>query len=76
MVIYAVINRDDGEGTKKFHEWKYKADDYDAIYDRMMLITDNDHEISADIASWCELASVGEVYTFREGEVVIMEMEY
>jgi hypothetical protein len=39
----------------------------------MMDITGNDHEISCDTASWCELASVGEVYTFREGYVEIIE---
>lgn len=35
-----------------------------------MLLTDNDHEISADAASWCELATVGEIYEFREGEIM------
>lgn len=41
----------------------------------MMLLTDNDHEISTDAASWCELASVGEIYEFREGEIEIMEID-
>lgn len=41
----------------------------------MMLLTDNDHEISADAASWCELATVGEIYEFREGEIEIMEID-
>lgn len=27
----------------------------------MMELTDNDHEISADAASWCELESRGEL---------------
>lgn len=49
------------------------ADHYDHIYDVMMGITDGDHEISADAASWCELASAGETYEFREGIIQIKE---
>jgi len=41
----------------------------------MMELTDNDHEISADAASWCELATVGEIYEFREGEIEIVDMD-
>lgn len=52
-----------------------KANNYYGIYDLMMNITDNDHEISSDAASWCELASIGEVYEFREGTLEI-EMDY
>lgn len=52
-----------------------KYHDHYGIYDRMMLLTDNDHEISADAASWCELATVGEIYEFREGEIEIMEID-
>lgn len=50
---------------------RFKADDHYAIYERMMDITDGDHEISDEAASWCELASVGEIYEFREGEIEI-----
>lgn len=52
-----------------------KANDFDGIYELMMYITDNDHEISSDAASWCELASAGEIYDFREGTLEI-EMDY
>ena len=48
---------------------------YDKIYETMMKITDNDHEISSDAASWCELASVGETYEFREGVIEIKEVD-
>ncbi len=51
----------------------YKPTDHDSIYDKMMVATENDHEISADAASWCELAAVGEVYEFREGIIEIIE---
>ena len=40
----------------------------------MMKITDGDHEISSDAASWCELACVGEIYEFREGYIEIEEV--
>lgn len=49
--------------------------DHYGIYDLMMELTGNDHEISADAASWCELATVGEIYEFREGEIEIMEVD-
>lgn len=53
----------------------YKCDDHYGIYYKMMELTDNDHEISCDAASWCELASVGEIYEFREGNIEIVETE-
>ena len=53
--------------------FKVNALSYYTIYDKMMLITGNDHEISQDVASWCELASEGETYTFREGQINIIE---
>ena len=40
----------------------------------MMELTGNDHEISDDAACWCELASVGEIYEFREGEIEITDI--
>lgn len=53
-------------------EYTYSANDYYSIYERMMIITDNDHEISSDSASWCELAGIGETYDFREGYIEIV----
>ena len=72
--IYAVVKRYEQNG-KGFADWKYKPNDHYEIYGRMMSLTDNDHEISADAASWCELATVGEIYEFREGEIEIMEID-
>lgn len=43
------------------------------IYERMMDITDGDQEISQDAASWCEFATLGERYEFREGEIEITD---
>ena len=53
----------------------YKANDYDSIYNKMMRLTDGDHEISENVASWSELASIGEIYEFREGVAVIEELD-
>lgn len=49
--------------------------DHYGIYDLMMELTGQDHEISCDAASWCELATVGEIYEFREGEIEIVEID-
>ena len=52
----------------------YKTTDYDSIYDKMMRLTDGDHETSENVASWSELASIGEIYEFREGMAEIEEV--
>ena len=48
--------------------------DFDTIYNTMYEVTDCDHEIAADAAAWCELASVGETYEFREGYIKLREV--
>lgn len=79
--IYAVVKRytvyEDDNNTVKvdFKDWYFKTNDYYEIYNRLMEITDNEHEISASGASWCELACIGEIYEFREGEIEIQEIE-
>ena len=49
--------------------------DFDTIYEIMMQITGNDHEGASNAASWCELASIGETYEFREGFIEIVEQK-
>ena len=77
--IYAVVKRYASEETNYnddgFADWYYKPNNHYGIYDKMMEITNNDHEISSDAASWCELATVGEIYEFREGEIEIMDID-
>lgn len=72
--IYAVVKRYEQNG-KEYKDWEFKPNDHYAIYDKMMELTGNDHEISADAASWCELATIGEIYEFREGEIEIQEID-
>lgn len=72
--IYAVVRRYEQDGID-FADWHFKPNNHYAIYDKMMEITGNDHEISSDAASWCELACIGEIYEFREGEIEIMEID-
>lgn len=72
--VYAVVKQYEQDG-KEFGDWIKKPNDHDSIYEKMMELTDGDHEISADAASWCELATVGEIYEFREGEIEIMEID-
>ena len=69
IMIYARIKANKGI------EILFKPSNHDDIYDAMMEFTGNDHEISADAASWCEFATVGETYEFREGEIEIVEVD-
>ena len=69
--IYAVVKK----YGEDYREWVFKPDQYDDIADIVMMLTDADVEISNDAASWCELATVGEIYEFREGEIEIMEID-
>lgn len=71
--IYAVVKRYEQNGVE-FASWYYKPSRHYDIYEQMMELTDGDHEISSDAASWCELATVGETYEFREGEIEIMDI--
>lgn len=71
-MYYAVIKIVDGMFEINY---KYKPNDCDSIYDKMMELTDGDHEESANAAGWCELAEVGEVYEFREGKIEIMDID-
>lgn len=73
-MIKAVISRYQTKDAP-YMTWCYQPDDYEAIYERMMKLTGNDHEISSDAASWCELATETEAYTFREGEIVIEDID-
>lgn len=72
-MIYAVVKR--YESFLPFTDWVYKPNEHDNIYIKMMELTDGDHEISADAASWCELAHEREIYEFREGEIEMMDIE-
>lgn len=66
------VRIDDNNNKKIFYR---KANNYYGIYELMMKLTNNNHEVSSDAASWCELASAGEVYDFGEGTLEI-EMDY
>ena len=43
---------------------------YDMIYGKIERITGN-HDLAEDVASWCELASPGEIYDFNYGKAEI-----
>ncbi len=38
------------------------AGDFNSVYDRIMFITDDNHDVAANAQGWCELAAVGEIY--------------
>lgn len=72
-MLFAVVKRYERNGVD-FADWEYKPNAYEKIYEKMMELTENDHEISDEAASWCELAAEGEIYEFAEGEVEITDI--
>ena len=46
--------------------------DFESVIDKILFIT-NDIETAINVSSWCELASVGEVYEHDEFTVEIIE---
>ena len=77
--IYAVVKRYEREenGTIKteFKDWIYKPDDHYAIYDKIIELSNGNHELSDDAASWCELACIGETYEADNWEIEIQEID-
>ena len=57
--------------TKGHIEMLCKPSDYDLIYGKVFRMTEGDHEIASNAASWCEFATLGEIYEFREGRIEI-----
>ena len=47
-----------------------KVGDHELIYDKIMFLT-QDHNVSADVDGWSDLASVGEIY---EHEIFVAEI--
>ena len=72
-MLFAVVKRYERNGVD-FADWEYKLNAHEKIYEKMMELTDNDHEISDEAASWCELAAEGEIYEFAEGEIEITDI--
>lgn len=49
-----------------------KEGEFEKVREMVLLITDNP-ETAIDVASWCELASIGEVYEHDQFAVEIIE---
>ena len=49
----------------------YKPTDFDMIYNKVMRMTNGNQKVAEDAASWCELATIGEIYEFNEGRIEI-----
>lgn len=73
-MLFAIVKRYERNGID-FADWEYRPNAHDRIYEKMMELTDNDHEISDEAASWCESATEGEIYEFSEGEIEIMHID-
>ena len=81
VILADLFQKDNGkpEYTKRFC---YKAEDHYGIYDKMTeLLTswgikeESAHNTASDVASWCELASIGEVYDIFYGAIRIQIAE-
>ena len=48
--------------------------DFDSVYDKVLFIVEN-HDTAASASSWCELASVGEIYEHEEFKIEIIDDE-
>ena len=74
--IRAVVKRyENPEKKLDFCEYIYFPTDHNKIYERMMQLTGNNHEVSDEAACWCELATVGETYEFCQGEIEIQDID-
>ena len=77
--VYAVIKRyevdEGGTITTEFADWHYKPNNHYDIYDKLMELTDGNHGLSSDGASWCELATIGETYEVDNWEIEIQEID-
>lgn len=77
--IYAVVKRYEKEENGKiiieFAEWCYKPNDHYVIYEKIMELSNENHDLSSDAASWCELATVGEIYETRDWEIEIQDID-
>lgn len=67
-----VVIKQDGN---KNDDWTYHCTNKDGIFSQMMIVTDNDVEVSQYVSEWSATASVGERMHFREGVVEIVEKE-
>ena len=70
MKIYYAVTPNTGIA----HGYARYANEGDSkkVYDLVMELTNN-HEIAADASSWCELASVGEIYESELFNIEIVE---
>ena len=50
-----------------------KPTDFDMIYNKVMRLTGENHSLAEDVANWCELATIGEIYEFSDGKIEIKE---
>lgn len=77
--VFAVVKRyeleDNGNIITEFADWHYTPGDYYSIYNKIMELTNGNHELSSDGASWCELATVGEIYEADNWEIEIQEID-
>ena len=70
--VYVVIKLKDQNNNSV--EYKYRPFEINEIYDKMMEITNGNHEVSSEVESWCDLATIGEIRELPNFEVEITEL--
>lgn len=65
MVLATIIPT---EGNNKY---SYNVTDFDNIYHKILTLSEQNHTLAEDVASWCEIASVKQQYEVDEFKVVI-----
>ena len=76
--IFAVIKRYEkiNENEQVIVDFEdYKLNNYNGIYEKIMELTNGNRELSSDAASWCELATVGNIYETDNWEIEIQEID-
>ena len=82
-VILANAKNKDDRWPTYLDSYVYGVRDHDSIYGTICKLLgdtvneDEAHELSADAASWCEIASVNETYEVLDGflKVVVVDLD-
>lgn len=63
-------SRENSARLFRFRDGHFR-DVFDDVYDHLAYGLEQPHEIAEDVASWCEIASVGDDYTTDDFTVTI-----
>lgn len=77
--IYAMIKQyekeENGNVITEYQDWFFRPNDFNAIYKKILMLSNGSEETAIDAADWCALASVGDIYDTDNGEIEIVEID-